>query len=76
MGWLERLLDALTNTYHDNDWPEVEGPSARLDRARLVKYMHDKSPTRWARFIRDFRFFQKHMKKLGRNPEDVRFLLP
>lgn len=33
------------------------------------------NPVRWARLQREFRWAQKRMRKLGLNPDDVRWIL-
>lgn len=60
-----------------NEWPTVDGPSSQSlrDRKQLVDYLMAKNPRRWARMQRDFTWARREMKKLGKNPEDVRFLL-
>lgn len=70
--WRERKKYPLVSV-----WPEVENPEFnRLDRQRIITHMEASNPARWRRFVKDFRHYQRVMHKLGRNPEDVRFLLP
>lgn len=59
----------------DNEWPDVEGPSSHLDRAAIIRRIQARNPRRWKRLESDFKWAQRVMKRMGRNPEDVRFLL-
>jgi hypothetical protein len=81
MHWLDRCLPWNWPAPYrwgpgvDNDWPPVDGPS-QGNYPALRKRLQAKSPRRWRRLTRDFRYFQRVMERAGRNPEDVRFLLP
>jgi hypothetical protein len=70
MGWFKYWGPGV-----DNGWPPVEGPS-QGNRAAIISRLKARSPRRWRRLTRDYRYFQRIMQRAGRNPEDVRFLLP
>jgi hypothetical protein len=46
-----------------------------LDLNQMRNYLKAKNPYRWARMQSDMRWARKIFVKLGRNPEDVRWLL-
>lgn len=78
VNWANRILgeDPITDsTEWISDWPEVEGPTPGLDRRGIIRALYIASPRRWRRMSRDFRWAQRQMVRMGRNPEDVRFLL-
>lgn len=78
VAWAERILGPNARRQlppGPNDWPEVEGQTPDLDRAAIIRTLRAHSPRRWRRLTRDFRWAQRVMKRMGRNPEDVRFLL-
>jgi len=41
----------------------------------IVRYLNSKNPVRVARMRRDFKWCQKHYRRLGLNPEDAVHLL-
>lgn len=47
-------------------------PQTREDIIRLIR---NRNPLRWHGFVKDYKWVQKEMKKLGLNPDDARYLL-
>lgn len=83
---LERWADRELQSYKDQQPRELtaedrasffeEGtrkPPRTTEQAR--QRIADSNPVRWARLQREFRWAQKRAKKMGINPEDVRWLL-
>lgn len=76
---------------HPNPQPRIPLPGERLewldiaatrdvaplpkDRETLQAYCRSRSPRRWRRFRRDYKYFGKVLAKLEMNPEDARWLL-
>jgi hypothetical protein len=54
---------------------EADKPPALNTREQLITHLRHKNPVRVHRLRKDFKWMQKEMKKLGRNPEDARWLL-
>lgn len=48
------------------------GPRSRED---ILAYLHQKNSWRMWRLQKDYRWVQKHMKKMGYNPEEAKDLL-
>lgn len=84
MSWPKKILalhERMTTPYvrvddpEFADWPDITQPSRSLNRSQMIAAIELKNPRRWRRLISDFRWAQGEMERLGRNPEDARFLL-
>ncbi len=85
MTWYDKFFNHDESKYFDpprpltsNDihsWMEAktEGPPRGADEVR--KRIRQANPVRWAHLQKEFAWAQKQAKKLGVNPEDVRWLL-
>jgi hypothetical protein len=43
---------------------------------KIADVIRKRNRFRWRRFIKDYRWVQKEMEKMGLSPEDARWLLP
>lgn len=70
-----------TSRTHDANLGWGDPLDKRVSRPELRKLedvrqaVQKKSPRRWARIQRDYKWAEKQMLKLGLNPEDTRFIL-
>jgi hypothetical protein len=55
-------------------WIEAKPPK-ELDRQQVIAYLKAKNRVRWWRMQSDFRWAQRMLRKLGRDPEEARWLL-
>lgn len=61
-----------------DDWTlagEASMPSMRT-RADVQRRLRQINPVKWRQINGDINWMKKHMKKLGLNPEDYRYILP
>lgn len=88
--WLENMRRAsMTKDFRDKGGPRVptseeldswfddgkQVPPSNHTRESIRSAIKSRNPVRFNRMMRDFRWMQKQMKKMGLNPEDARWLL-
>lgn len=59
-----------------DSWFEAADARPKVGTKSVADRIRSRNPFRWRRLLRDYRWAQKEMKRMGLNPEDARWLLP